>query len=121
MIRNPPFGDPPLTTQQAHHSFFERVPVEEITRRARKAHPGRATLAVIGGLLFTAGWAAAKLVSAAWLAMAWSGTAVQVGWQTARGTLPAEPDIGDVLAENARLRKMIERLPGEVPIPQGVA
>ena len=111
MIRNPPFGDPP-TTQQLHHSLFERVPVDEITRQAREVHPGRVILTVIGGLLFTAGWAAAKLAGAAWLAMAWSGTAVQLGWREARGTNPPPPDLSEVLADNQRLRMQIARLEG---------
>jgi hypothetical protein len=120
VIRNPPFGDPPLAAQQPRTSLLGRVPVEEITRQAREVHPGRVLLTVIGGLLFAAGWLAAKLAGAAWLALAWSGTAVQVGWRDARGTSPPPPDLAEVLADNQRLRLQIARLEGG-PAPAGVA
>ena len=119
MIRNPPFGDPP--PENGRTTLLDRVPVGEIGRRARQARPGRTLAALLLGVLFGAGWIAGKLATVAWYGLAWSGSAVQVGWQSARGTLPAEPDIRDVLAENDRLRRMLARLPGEAPIPQGVA
>lgn len=124
MIRNPPFGDPPLPAfqheQEPRTRLLARVPVEEITRQAREVHPGRVILTLIGGLLFTAGWAAGKLLGVAWLAMAWSGTAVQVGWREARGTNPPPPDLAEVLADNQRLRLQLSRLEGGTA-PAGVA
>lgn len=65
-------------------SLLERIPVEEITVQAREARPGRAALTVVAAVLFGAGWLAARLLTGAWLALVWSGTAVRVGWQAGR-------------------------------------
>jgi hypothetical protein len=61
-----------------------RVPVDEITARARQARPGRAILTAIAAILFALGWLAARTLTGLWLALAWSGTAVKVGWQAGR-------------------------------------
>jgi hypothetical protein len=104
----PLIADPPLPAT----TLLERVPVERITQRAREARPGRAALAVIGGLLAGSAWMIAKIFTVAWLALAWCGAAVLVGWQEGRGAPPPGPDINQVLAENARLRADLIRLEG---------
>lgn len=65
-------------------SLAERVPLDRIERRARHARPGRAVLVVIASVLFALGWAACKACALAWLAVAWCGSAVIEGWQSAR-------------------------------------
>lgn len=64
--------------------LLERVPVDRINRQAVQVHPGRVLLAVLGGLFYAIGWAAAKGVAVLWLAAAWVAVAVQVGWQDGR-------------------------------------
>jgi hypothetical protein len=65
-------------------TLTERVPLDRIERRARQAHPGRVLLTVIVATLFAAGWLACKACALAWLALAWCGSAVIEGWQTAK-------------------------------------
>jgi hypothetical protein len=60
------------------------VPLDRIGRRAAQARPGRAAAAVIALVLFGLGWAACKALTAAWLALAWCGSAVIEGWVAAR-------------------------------------
>ena len=62
----------------------ERVPLDRIERRARRAHPGRVLLSVVAAVLFGLGWLAYRLCAITWLAVAWCGSAVIEGWQTAR-------------------------------------
>ena len=61
-------------------AVLERVPVDRINAQARDVHLGRVLLTVFAALFFAVGWTAAK----AWLAVAWCGVAVKVGWQEAR-------------------------------------
>lgn len=61
-----------------------RVPVDRITVEARQVHPGRLVLTVLAGVLYGIGWLAAKVLGGLWLAVAWAGTAVKVGWTDAR-------------------------------------
>ena len=70
----------------------ERLPLDEITRQAREVHFWRTVLTVIAAALFGLGWILAKTFAVAWLAAAWSFTAVKVGWQEGRKT--AEVDRG---------------------------
>ena len=63
---------------------LEHVPVEQINRQARETHFWRAVLTLVAGLLFGLGWLVAKAFAVAWLAMAWTATAVKVGWQEGR-------------------------------------
>ena len=62
----------------------ERVPLDRIERRAREARPGIVALAVIASVLFGLGWLAYKACAVTWLAVAWCGSAVIEGWQSAR-------------------------------------
>lgn len=68
---------------------LDRVPVEQINRQAREIHFWRTVLTLFAGLLFGLGWLTAKAFAVAWLAMAWTATAVKVGWQ--EGRKPATP------------------------------
>lgn len=63
---------------------LQRVPVEQINREARETHFWRTVLTLIAGLLFGIGWLAAKIFTGLWFALAWSATAVKVGWQEGR-------------------------------------
>jgi uncharacterized membrane protein YedE/YeeE len=65
-------------------AVLDRIPVDDITVRARQARPGRVILTIIAGVLFGLGWVAYKACAAAWLAVAWCGSAVIEGWQEAR-------------------------------------
>jgi hypothetical protein len=63
---------------------LRRVPVEQITREAREARFWRTVLLVLAGVLFGLGWLAFKTFAVVWLAMAWTATAVKLGWKAAR-------------------------------------
>lgn len=65
-------------------TWVDRVPVERITAEARQVSFWRTVLRVLAGMLFGLGWLAAKTVAVLWLAVAWSATAVRLGWQEAR-------------------------------------
>lgn len=65
-------------------AVLDRVPVERIGERARAAQPGRVAGTVIAAVLFGLGWLACKACAVTWLAMAWCGSAVIEGWQSAR-------------------------------------
>jgi hypothetical protein len=89
---------------------LDRVPVGEITDRARKARPGHVLATVIGGALFGAGWLVAKLFTVTWFVLAWLYMAVDEGWRAARGTGRPAPDVSVLQAEIARLRAENARL-----------
>jgi hypothetical protein len=63
-----------------------QLPVDEITAQAREVHFWRAVLTLVAAVLFGLGWVLAKTFAVAWLAAAWSFTAVRVGWQEGRKT-----------------------------------
>jgi len=65
-------------------NVLDRVPVDRITVEARQVRVGRTVLTMIAAVLYGIGWAAAKLLGSLWLALAWSGTAVKIGWTEAR-------------------------------------
>jgi uncharacterized membrane protein YedE/YeeE len=65
-------------------SITERLPLDRIEQRARHARPGRAVLVIIASVLFGLGWLACKACAVTWLAVAWCGSAVIEGWQTAK-------------------------------------
>lgn len=67
-------------------TFFDQVMTERITAEARETHFWRTVLTVIAGLLFGAGWLAAKTLAGIWFVVAWCAAAVKVGWQEARKT-----------------------------------
>lgn len=55
-----------------------------ITTEARDVRFGRTALTLIAAVLFAVGWIAGKVLGGIWLALAWSATAVKVGWVEAR-------------------------------------
>ena len=55
-----------------------RVPTDRITREARDIRFWRTVLALVAAVLFGVGW----------LAVAWTATAVKVGWQEGRKPHP---------------------------------
>jgi hypothetical protein len=91
---------------------LDRKTVDLITEQARQARPGHAFLTIIGSILFAAGWLTARTFAALFLAAAWMFTAARMGWRQARGVPLSQPDVGEVLEENARLRAAIARLGG---------
>jgi hypothetical protein len=88
----------------------DRVPIDAITTDARQARPGRALLALIGGLIFSVFWLAGKAFGALFLSGAWCASAAKMGWRQARGIPLSQPSLEDVLAENARLRAELSRV-----------
>ncbi len=69
-------------------AVLEQIPIQRITDEARQVHFGRTVLTVIAGLLFGLGWVTAKTLGGLWLALAWSVTAVRLGWVEARASTP---------------------------------
>jgi len=64
-------------------TVLARVPVDKISARAVKVHPGKVLLAwltafatAVAGLLYLVGWAPAKFVRG----LIWLGSAVAEGW-----------------------------------------
>lgn len=70
-------------------AVLDRVPLDRITAEAKQVSPGRAVLLAVAGLLYALGWITAKAFSLVWLALAWTATAVKVGWSDARKAKPA--------------------------------
>jgi hypothetical protein len=87
-----------------------RVPVDEITAKARQARPGHALLTGIGWVLFGGAWAVTKLLGGLWLALSWCWTACQMGIADARGKGPSKSGL---IEENEALRLAVKRLGGE--------
>jgi hypothetical protein len=69
-------------------TVLERVPLDRITTQARQVHFTRTALTLLAGLLYGLGWLTAKTLGGIWLAVAWSATAVRVGWVEARSSTP---------------------------------
>ncbi len=67
-------------------TLLERVPVERISAEAREVRVGHTLLTLVAAVLYGIGWAAGKVLGMLWLALAWSGTAVKVGWTEARSS-----------------------------------
>lgn len=87
-----------------------RVPVDEITARARSVRPGHALLTVLGALLFGGAWLVAKAFGVLWLALTWCWAACQMGWADARGKGPSK---NALIEENQKLRQAYRRLGGD--------
>ena len=66
-------------------SVLDRVPLDEITAQARQVRFGRSVLTLAAAVLFGIGWTVAKVLAVAFLAAAWSWTALRVGWESAHG------------------------------------
>jgi len=65
-------------------AVLDSIPIDRINREAREVDAGRALLTVLAAVLFAVGWLAAKTVGVVWLTLAWSATAVKVGWREGR-------------------------------------
>lgn len=65
-------------------TLLERVPVERISAEARQVDVGHTVLTLLAAVLYGIGWLAGKVLGTIWLAIAWSATAVKVGWTEAR-------------------------------------
>jgi len=70
-------------------TVLDRIPIDDISARARQARPGRVLLTVVAAVLFGLGWLAYKACAVTWLAAAWCGSAVIEGWQQARAAQQA--------------------------------
>jgi hypothetical protein len=62
-----------------------RLVLERVEVGAKTLTPRRVLLALITAPLFVLGWLAAQVCAVAWLMIAWTITAVQVGWREAGG------------------------------------
>lgn len=60
------------------------IPVERISEQARRIQPGRTVLTAVAAALYGLGWITARTLGAVWLVLAWSATAVRLGWVEAR-------------------------------------
>jgi hypothetical protein len=68
--------------------LFDRIPVDRITSEARQIRFRRIALTLLAGLLWLIGWTTGKTLGGIWLALAWSMTAIRLGWTEARPTPP---------------------------------
>ena len=97
-------------------AILDRVPVDEITARARQIRLGHILLTVTGALIIAAGWCLGKILLLAWFLLwgwvKWVLAAFMVGWDTAAKStkLQSRPSRDVLEAENARLRQEIARL-----------
>lgn len=60
--------------------MLDRVPVDDITERARQVDFSRVLLTLLALIPFLVGWLAGSL----FMAVAWTGAAVKAGWMQAR-------------------------------------
>jgi hypothetical protein len=65
-------------------TLLDRVPVDRITSEARQVRFTHTMLTALAGLLWLAGFAAAKAFGVVWFALAWVATAARLGWSDAR-------------------------------------
>jgi len=68
------------------------VPLDRITAEARQVDVVRTLLTILAALLFAIGWLAARTLGVLWISLAWSATAVKVGW--VEGRTPKHPESG---------------------------
>jgi hypothetical protein len=84
------------------------VPVEAITARARQIKPGEVAVAIVGGLLFAAGWLVMGALRGAWFVLAFIAAGFMTGWDRNAGRA-ARPRRGDLVEEIERLRAELGR------------
>lgn len=92
-------------------ALLERVPLDEISVRARQVRPGRTVLTLIAGVLFGIGWLAARAFALAWLSFTWSWAAASVGWHASHGPSRGQ-QIAALTAEVESLREQVRRFGG---------
>jgi len=61
--------------------FFDESLPEKVTAEAREIHFGRVLATVLAGVFYLIGWVAARTCRVVWFGLAWSVTAVRVGWR----------------------------------------
>ena len=97
-------------------AILDRVPVDEITARARQIRLGHILLTVLGAVLIGVAWCVAKILLLTWALLwgwvKWVLAAFMVGWDTAAKStkLQSRPSRDVLEAENARLRQELARL-----------
>lgn len=69
-------------------SIAERVQLDDITAQARQVRFGRLLLTFLAAVFFAIGWVTGR----AFLALAWCGVAIRVGWQAGAARGPARTD-----------------------------
>lgn len=69
-------------------TFLDDVMTERITLEAREVRFWRTVATILAGLLFGLGFMVAKTFGLLWFALAWSVTAVRVGWREGRKSQP---------------------------------
>ena len=92
-------------------SVLDRVPVERISERARQARPGRALLALVGGLLVGLGFVTAKLFAVLFTGGVWCWAAVAEGWAQANGPTKRQ-QIDALSAQVEALSAQVQRFGG---------
>lgn len=93
-------------------ALIERVPVAEITGRARDVRFGPSLLALIGFIFIGLGWLAAKFFAILWLCLTWSWAAMVVGWRQGHGQPETRQSRKDMADEIEWLRNEVQRLSG---------
>lgn len=61
--------------------FFDQDLPDRVTAETRDIHFGRLVATVLAGFFYLIGWLTARTVRIIWFALAWSATAVRVGWR----------------------------------------
>lgn len=89
----------------------DRVPVEQISARARQFRFARFAAAMIALPFILAGWTAAKTVPVLWFGCKWLAAAAEHGWQSANAPSARAQNVA-LRAEVDELRKAVERLGG---------
>lgn len=90
-------------------AITERIPVDEISRQAHAARPGRVALALVTGILWGFGWLIAKTLGTLFLGLMWVLSAVKVGWMEGTGQ-HARPSRGQLAEDNMRMAAELETL-----------
>ena len=92
-------------------ALADRVPLAEISERARDMQPGVTAQKALTGIVFGIAWLTGRGLRLLWLAFTLPATAAMLGWQ--RGTdRPARIPRADLENEVARLRSEVQRLSG---------
>jgi hypothetical protein len=94
-------------------AILDRVPVDEITRRAKHARPGHAFATLVGGVLYWLTWLLVMCGKTLWLPLAFGYMAVDEGARAALGLARPAPDITAMRSEMERLRAENRRLGGD--------
>lgn len=92
-------------------TLLDRVPVDEITARARAVPFWRTVLRLLTFIPFAIGWLAAKGFALAWLATAWLWVALCEGWESAHGPSRGK-QIDTLQAQVRELQTQLSRFVG---------